>query len=70
MGVLLQEQSSPKQFFHGQALGNGSLQALMQEIIPVIQGGILIIALMVITINFTVDLLYIWANPKMRGKLK
>ena len=37
---------------------------------PVIQGGILIIALMVITINFAVDLLYIWANPKMRGKLK
>ena len=37
---------------------------------PVIQGGILIIALMVISINFIVDLLYIWANPKMRGKLK
>ena len=37
---------------------------------PVIQGGILIIATMVITINFLVDLIYAWANPRMRGGLK
>jgi ABC-type dipeptide/oligopeptide/nickel transport systems, permease components len=28
-----------------------------------------IIASMVITINFIVDLLYAWANPRMRGRL-
>jgi len=37
---------------------------------PVIQGGILIIATMVITINFIVDIIYAWANPRMRGSLK
>lgn len=37
---------------------------------PVIQGGILVIATMVITINFIVDLVYAWANPQMRGGLK
>ena len=37
---------------------------------PVIQGGILIIATMVISINFFVDLIYAWANPRMRGGLK
>ena len=37
---------------------------------PVIQGGILIIATMVISINFIVDILYAWANPRMRGALK
>ena len=37
---------------------------------PVIQGGILVIATMVISINFIVDLLYAWANPRMRGGLK
>lgn len=37
---------------------------------PVIQGGILVIATMVITINFIVDLVYAWANPRMRGGLK
>jgi dipeptide transport system permease protein len=33
---------------------------------PVIQGGILIIATMVITVNMLVDVAYAWANPKMR----
>ena len=37
---------------------------------PVIQGGILVIATMVIIINFIVDLVYAWANPQMRGGLK
>jgi len=34
---------------------------------PVIQGGILIIALMVISINMLVDLVYAWADPRMRN---
>lgn len=33
---------------------------------PVIQGGILFIACMVITINFLVDLLYTYVNPRIR----
>ncbi|EQC45592.1 ABC transporter permease [Bacteriovorax sp. Seq25_V] len=33
---------------------------------PVIQGGILFIAIMVITINFIVDIIYTYANPKLR----
>jgi len=33
---------------------------------PVIQGGILFIAIMVITINFLVDIIYTYANPKLR----
>ncbi len=34
---------------------------------PVIQGGILLISVIVILINMAVDLSYIWANPRMRG---
>jgi dipeptide transport system permease protein len=33
---------------------------------PVIQGGILIIAGLIVLINMTMDLLYGWANPRMR----
>lgn len=36
---------------------------------PVIQGGVLCIATMVVLINASVDVLYLWANPKMRSSL-
>lgn len=34
---------------------------------PVIQGGVLCIATMIVLINTGVDVLYLWANPKMRS---
>ena len=34
---------------------------------PVIQGGVLCIASLVVIINASVDVLYLWANPKMRS---
>jgi dipeptide transport system permease protein len=34
---------------------------------PVIQGGILYMAMMVIFVNLVVDMLCIWAQPKLRG---
>ena len=34
---------------------------------PVIQGGVLVIATMIITINMMVDIVYAWANPRMRS---
>ena len=37
---------------------------------PVIQGGVLIIAIMIVSINFVVDIIYAWANPRMRSELK
>ncbi|MCO4794575.1 MAG: ABC transporter permease [Bacteriovoracaceae bacterium] len=34
---------------------------------PVIQGGVLFIATMIVVINAVVDVLYIWVNPKLRS---
>jgi len=34
---------------------------------PVIQGGVLFIATMIVLINAVVDVLYIWVNPKLRS---
>lgn len=37
---------------------------------PVIQGGVLCIATLIVLINTSVDILYLWANPKMRSQLR
>ena len=34
---------------------------------PVVQGGLLMIAVMVMIVNLSVDLLYGWINPKIRN---
>lgn len=34
---------------------------------PVIQGGVLFIATMIVVINAVVDVIYIWVNPKLRS---
>jgi dipeptide transport system permease protein len=34
---------------------------------PVIQGGVLFIATMIVVINALVDVIYIWVNPKLRS---
>jgi dipeptide transport system permease protein len=35
---------------------------------PVVQGGIIYLAVLVIFVNFLIDVLYLWVYPKMRGK--
>jgi len=56
--------------FSWPGIGKWLVASITARDYPVIQGGVLIIAVMIITINLTVDLLYAWANPKMRGKIK
>ncbi len=56
--------------FSWPGIGKWIVSSINARDYPVIQGGILIIATMVITINFLVDLIYAWANPRMRGEIK
>ena len=56
--------------FSWPGIGKWLVASITARDYPVIQGGVLIIAVMIITINLIVDLLYAWANPKMRGKIK
>jgi peptide/nickel transport system permease protein len=47
-------------------VGRMIVQAVTQRDFPIVQGGVLLIALAVIVINFAVDLLYILLDPRIR----
>jgi peptide/nickel transport system permease protein len=47
-------------------VGRMIVQAVNQRDFPIVQGGVLLIALAVIVINFVVDLLYMLLDPRIR----
>ena len=52
--------------FSWPGIGKWILDAVNGRDYPVIQGGVLFIGFIVVTINLTVDILYSIINPKMR----
>jgi peptide/nickel transport system permease protein len=55
-----------EQIFQFPGLGTYTLMAIQRHDYPVLQGAVLSIAVIVITINFLTDLAYGWLNPKVR----
>lgn len=53
--------------FSWPGIGRWLVESVLSRDYPVIQSGILVIATMVIAVNFAVDLAYAWANPRLRG---
>ncbi len=53
--------------FSWPGIGRWLVDSVLQRDYPVIQSGILLIAAIVIFVNFLVDLAYAWANPRLRG---
>jgi peptide/nickel transport system permease protein len=47
-------------------LGRLIIGAIRQLDFPIVQAGVFLIALMVVLVNFAVDLLYIYLNPQIR----
>ncbi|MGE0616695.1 MAG: ABC transporter permease [Bacteriovoracia bacterium] len=52
--------------FSWPGIGKWLVRSVTSRDYPVIQGGILFIATMIIAINMFVDLLYAWVNPRIR----
>ncbi len=52
--------------FSWPGIGKWMVRSITSRDYPVIQGGILLIAIMIVVINTLVDLIYAWANPRMR----
>jgi dipeptide transport system permease protein len=55
--------------FSWPGIGKWMVASINSRDYPVIQGGILVIAAMIIFINAFVEILYAWANPKMRSQV-
>jgi peptide/nickel transport system permease protein len=47
-------------------LGRLIIGAIRQLDFPIVQAGVFLIALMVVLVNFAVDMLYIYLNPQIR----
>jgi peptide/nickel transport system permease protein len=66
MGFLLSGAVLTETIFSWPGIGLGLYQAISTRDIPLIQGGILVLALSFVLINFAVDILYSWFNPKIK----
>ena len=47
-------------------VGNLVVSAVIRRDYPVIQGALLVIAMIYVVINFAVDLLYLWVDPRVK----
>jgi len=47
-------------------LGRLIVSAIRQLDFPIVQAGVFVLALIVVLVNFAVDLLYIYLNPQIR----
>lgn len=53
--------------FSWPGIGRWLVESVLARDYPVVQGGILLISIVVILVNFLVDIAYAWANPRLRG---
>ena len=66
MGQLLAGAIIIENVFYLPGLGRLVFQAIGQRDLPVVREGVLLIACLIILINFVVDILYCWFDPRIR----
>jgi peptide/nickel transport system permease protein len=66
MGYLLGGTVIIEEIFALPGMGRLVLQAIFQRDYPVVQGVVLVIALLFVMTNLVVDLLYAWIDPRIR----
>jgi peptide/nickel transport system permease protein len=65
-GLLLGGAVITETVFAVPGVGRLIVGAIRQLDFPIVQAGVFLIALMVVLVNFTVDLLYVYLNPQIR----
>jgi peptide/nickel transport system permease protein len=66
IGVLLGGAIVIEQVFSLPGVGRLIIGAVLRRDYPVIQGGLLLLAFIYVAVNIVVDLLYAWADPRVR----
>lgn len=66
VGVLLGGAILTETIFSWPGIGKWMVEAIFRRDYPSVQGGLLLIAVVVMLVNLVVDLLYGWINPKIR----
>ena len=65
MGFLLSGAVLTETVFSWPGIGLAMYDAIAARDMPLIQGGILVLAILFVLINFIVDVLYVYFNPKL-----
>jgi len=68
VGTLLVGAILTETIFSWPGLGRWLIEALQRRDYPVVQGGVLLVAILIILVNLLVDLLYGVVNPRIRHK--
>ncbi|WP_291971602.1 dipeptide ABC transporter permease DppB [Candidatus Symbiopectobacterium sp.] len=68
VGTMLAGAILTETIFSWPGLGRWLIDALQRRDYPVVQGGVLLVATMIILVNLLVDLLYSVVNPRIRHK--
>jgi len=68
VGTLLAGAILTETIFSWPGLGRWLIEALQRRDYPVVQGGVLLTAILIILVNLLVDLLYGVVNPRIRHK--
>ncbi|OSP54549.1 ABC transporter permease subunit [Pseudoruegeria sp. SK021] len=68
VGTLLAGAILTETIFSWPGIGKWMIDSIFRRDYPVVQGGLLLIAVMVMIVNLTVDMLYGFINPKIRKR--
>jgi dipeptide transport system permease protein len=68
VGTLLAGAILTETIFSWPGIGKWMVDSIFRRDYPVVQGGLLLIAVMVMVVNLTVDVLYGYINPKIRKR--
>ena len=55
-----------EQLFSIPGLGQYILDGINQRDYPVVQGGVLFVAVVFVLVNFLIDILYTWIDPRIK----
>ncbi|MBX3020994.1 MAG: ABC transporter permease subunit [Bdellovibrionales bacterium] len=70
LGTLLTGAVLTETLFSWPGVGRWLVTSVQARDYPVLQGGVLLLAVIIVVVNTFVDVLYMWLNPRLRGNLQ
>lgn len=69
LGMLLTGAVLTETLFSWPGIGRWMVASVLARDYPVLQGGVLLLSILIVLVNVLVDLIYTWLNPRLRGNL-
>lgn len=68
LGTLLTGAVLTETLFSWPGVGRWLVASVQARDYPVLQGGVLLLSVIIVTVNIAVDLVYMWLNPRLRNQ--